>query len=385
VEGAVVAHAWIRRAWLARATLGLGLCGCADVLGIPAEPRLAEDPAVAAPTERGLPSGARADGSEAAPAVPVRATGATTEVQQVAALSPGRSVSLPHNDVQAPGDAGVAAAGDADVPPGSSDCPPASTAGAAMDIVLILDNSGSMAAATAAVERGLTAWAALLDAGGLDYRLILLSRQRTLARSESSAASTSICVAPPLSGLAECPSPEPVLAERFFHYSIKIDATDSLLRVLESYATPDSFNLAPTGWSAWLRLGARKVFIEISDSDSELPASEFAARLSSLAPEQFGPDPAAPGYVFHSIVGLREKLSLDPQYTADEPIQTQRCRDRDGAPDSAGQTYQALSRATGGSRLALCPRDATDERLFRLATELLLPLPPACARAGSAN
>jgi len=248
-----------------------------------------------------------------------------------------------------------------------------------MDIVLILDNSGSMAAATAAVERGLTVWAALLDAGGLDYRLILLSRHRTLARNESEVASTSICVARPLSGLASCPSPEPVLAERFFHYSVKIDATDSLLRALEGYATPDDFNLAPTGWSAWLRLGARKVFIEISDADSELPASEFAARLSSLAPEHFGPDPAAPRYVFHSIVALRDRRALDPLYPAAEPIQTEKCRGGDAGTDNAGETYQALSRLTGGARLTLCPRDTTDLRLFRLAAELLLPPRPRCA------
>ena len=208
LEGQSVAHVGTRRGW-ARAALGLALWGCADLLGIPSEPRLVDEvpePAASPPPDSLAP------GPTAAPGAGPRSAAAADGMQQVTGLSPGPSNNSPQTQLGASSDAGVVPPGDAGSSP---DCPAGSTAVLPMDIVLILDNSGSMQAGTASVERGLGAWAALLGAGGLDYRLILLSRHRTLERTESGAASTSICVARPLSGLASCPSPEPVLAERF--------------------------------------------------------------------------------------------------------------------------------------------------------------------------
>src|SRR5690606_27110888 len=71
---------------------------------------------------------------------------------------------------------------------------------------------------------------------------------------------------------------------RFFHYSADIESLDALCVLLESYDEPDEFDpddvatndggirnnwtpLAPNGWQNWLREGAFKTFVVITDDD----------------------------------------------------------------------------------------------------------------------
>jgi hypothetical protein len=168
---------------------------------------------------------------------------------------------------------------------------------------------------------------------------------------------------------------------RFFHYSVKIDATDSLQRALETFSQPDPLGLTAIGWSEWLRHESRQVFIEISDSDSDLPASELTSALSAAAPEHFGADPSVPSFVFHSVVGVRQKaLTLDI-YGPDEAIEARICEGEGSNPDNAGEVYQELSRLTGGLRLSLCPAAALGLRLQALATDAVLRSVRPCAAA----
>src|SRR6188768_3785191 len=68
-----------------------------------------------------------------------------------------------------------------------------------VDIILVLDNSGSMEDELDAVEKNINVnFANILQQSGVDYRVILISRQRKAARTESEEASTSICVNSPL-------------------------------------------------------------------------------------------------------------------------------------------------------------------------------------------
>jgi hypothetical protein len=171
-----------------------------------------------------------------------------------------------------PIDTGNGAAGG----PSSSSSPTCATVSAAatlikepVDIILVLDNSGSMADELDAVEQNINRnFANILQQSGVDYRVILISRQRKDARSESEEASTSICVSTPLSGLASCPGPKPVNSERFFQYSIKIESTNSFDRILSTYNAKDTFSLTKVGWSEWLRPGAKKVFLELTDDNA---------------------------------------------------------------------------------------------------------------------
>jgi hypothetical protein len=232
-----------------------------------------------------------------------------------------------------------------------------------------------MAEECAAFELALPRFVERLSDGGVDYSIILVSRHRRDARGSSDEADTSVCVAAPVSGLAACPSESPALAARFFHHSIKLDATDSFARLLESLTEPDPFDLNVAGWSEWLRPAARKIFIEITDADSDTSASDFTSDLRAAAPEHFGSD--APSFVFHSVVGLAPKAS-NGAYEPGEPLVAETCSGPGSSIDAAGTEYQALSRATGGLRLSICPPEALESSLDVLAEDTLARSVVAC-------
>ncbi|MEO8179486.1 MAG: hypothetical protein ABI895_11705 [Deltaproteobacteria bacterium] len=256
-----------------------------------------------------------------------------------------------------------------------------------VDIIVLLDNSGSMDDEAGAVEANLNVnFASVLSTSAVDYRVILISRHRTQPREESGPASTSVCVQTPLSGLASCESaPEPVFSERFRQYSTKIESDDSFDVALDTYAPPfedkdreEKFDRAPLGWSEWLRPGAKKVFLEVTDDDEDMSATRFADELTRLAPEHFGSDPVHPGFVFHSIVGLVEKNPPTAAYLPSEPVTAEKCTGNDGDVTSAGETYQELSRLTGGLRFPLCQFDAYDVVFQRIAEDVVLTRGVAC-------
>lgn len=227
----------------------------------------------------------------------------------------------------------------------------------------------------AAFEQALPRFVERLSSAGVDHSIILVSRHRRDARGSSEEADTSVCIAAPVSGLAACPSDSPALSSRFFHHSIKLDAADSFERLLESLVEPDPFDLNVAGWSEWLRPAARKIFIEITDADSDMSASDFTAALQAAAPESFGR--GASSFVFHSVVGIVAKTDSGP-YEPDEPIVAETCSAAGSNIDGAGTEYQALSRTTGGLRLSICPPEALGANLDALAEDTLARSVVAC-------
>jgi hypothetical protein len=258
----------------------------------------------------------------------------------------------------------------------------------AVDIIVLLDNSGSMEDEAAAVEGNINInFASVLASSDVDYRVILISRHRRGPRDGGGGeASTSICVQAPLSGLSSCDAaPEPVFSERFYQYSTKIESDDSFDVALDTYEPPfddddreDKFDNAAQGWSEWLRPGAKKVFLEVTDDDEDMAVASFVQQLQQLAPQHFGTDPAHPSFVFHSIVGLAEKDPPTAAWLPDEAITEQKCTGNDGDVTSAGETYQELSRLTGGLRFPLCQFDAYDVVFQRIAQDVVLTRNVAC-------
>jgi hypothetical protein len=255
-----------------------------------------------------------------------------------------------------------------------------------VDIVVLLDNSGSMSDEARSVEANINDnFATILENSGVDYRVILVSRHRDSDRLTSN---TDVCIASPLSGLGQCPAPAPVEGARFFQYSVGVGSRDSLELVLDTYdgAEPDDFELAPNGWSEWLRPGAKKVFLEITDDDSRLSAAEFITQLGALAPDNFG-TASAPSFVWHSIVGLAEKGVPTEAYLASDPVEDGECAGNDNDVSNAGETYQELSQQTGGLRFPICQFQAYDTVFQTIASDLVnvsavacdfaLPAPPA--------
>jgi hypothetical protein len=272
-----------------------------------------------------------------------------------------------------------------------------------VDIIVLLDNSGSMADEAAAVEANINVnFASVLTSSQVDYRVIMLTRHRTEPRDpgneDREEANTSVCVQVPLSGLGSCDSAEePVFSERFRQYSTKIESDDSFDIALDTYLPPfdddereEKYEHAPRGWSEWLRPGAKKVFLELTDDDENMAVADFVTELQRIAPQHFGTDPLHPSFVFHSIVGLAEKATPTDPYLPEDPINDQRCTGNlDSCPDddgdiptscvtTPGETYQELSRLTGGLRFPLCQFDAYDVVFRRIADDVVTQRDVAC-------
>lgn len=217
-----------------------------------------------------------------------------------------------------------------------------------VDIIFVIDNSGSMSEEIEAVETNINAnFADIIRQSGIDFRVIMLSRHGSFA-------SRRICVSEPLSGTNCNPIPtQPVNTTNFFHYDISISSTDSLRKIISTYNMPDAHGFAPNGWQEWLRPDAFKVFVEITDDEpSGLTAITFEEQLFALS-GQFG-RPGARNYIFHSIIGVAENNQM--AFTPDQPINTQRCP----FGVNTGDEYQRLSIATGGLRYSICNLSSYD-------------------------
>jgi hypothetical protein len=243
-----------------------------------------------------------------------------------------------------------------------------------VDIVIVLDNSGSMGNEARGVEATINGdFAAILEESGVDYRVILISEHR-----ERSTQDTAVCITGPLSTLAACPAAAPGLSERFFHYSTSIGSGNSFDVLLETYdgQEQDDFGLAPLGWSQWLRPGAKKVFLEFTDDNANMTSTEFLSSLTALAPEHFGAGPSQHQFVWHSIVGLAERPDAAEPYAPADPVEEEECQ---GSVFNAGTRYQELSRLTGGLRFPICKFDGYDAVFRRIAGDVAESRALACS------
>jgi hypothetical protein len=272
-----------------------------------------------------------------------------------------------------------------------------------VDIILVLDNSGSMHDELQAVEDNINQnFASILNTSGVDYRVILLSRHRKVARATTGESSTSICVQAPLSGVPLCPPlnstltvPKPIFGPRFYQFNDKVESTTSFWRIVNDYDTPDSIpnastttGLAPNGWQEWLRPNAKKVFLEMSDDD---PATDtniatvdaFVQQLTAKAPA-FGTyntqDPAQSvlNFVWHSIIGIPEKSAPTDPYLPTEPVQVGKCTGNGDSVANAGPTYQELSIRTGGLRFPICQFTGYDVVFQKIASDVVSKTTVAC-------
>lgn len=227
-----------------------------------------------------------------------------------------------------------------------------------VDIIITIDSSGSMDGEIDAVQRNIDDnLAAILEAGGVDYRVILIG------------AYPDICIGMPLSGIADCARPPaaPISGERFFHYERSIASTNSFARILETYDTPDPNGVAPMGWGGLLRPDATVAFMEISDDDSAMRYTDFDTQLLALSAEHFGTAEMR-DYRWHSIIGMVANDPPDAAWLPTDPVMRTNC-----TPGSAGfaADYQELSILTGGLRFPLCNNDSFDVIFRQIAEDVV--------------
>lgn len=234
-----------------------------------------------------------------------------------------------------------------------------------VDIIFIIDNSGSMGDNIEAVQNNINDnFAAIIGASMIDYRVIMVSEH-------GSVGAESICIKAPLSSTSCSPVPaqpgeNPPI---FYQYSIPIGSHNSWCQAMNGYdgTLPDQFGLAAGGWKQWLRKEAFKVFVEVTDdgvtcsrngttfddndnlADGEAVGAVFDTALLALDPEQFG-DAQKRNYVWHSIVGLVENDPATAVYAPADPLIKGVCN----TAVAPGTAYQAVSVLTGGLRFPIC-------------------------------
>jgi hypothetical protein len=232
-----------------------------------------------------------------------------------------------------------------------------------IDIIFVIDNSGSMGEEIDSVERNINeSFASIISDRDVDYRVIMISKHK------SGATRLNVCVKAPLSSTDCAPPPsQPANHERFFHYSTRIGSSNSLSRLIQTFGKRDEHGLAPHGWKEWLRPGSLKSFVEISDDNSSMRSTDFDSKLLELAPEHFGSSENR-AYVFHSIIGIAERTPSSLPWGPDEAIAHAKCSP--GAVN-AGEAYQELSVLTGGLRFPICHHESYDAVFEKVAESVI--------------
>lgn len=194
---------------------------------------------------------------------------------------------------------------------------------AQVDIILLIDTSGSMSEETAQVQANINAFASSIGSSGLDYHVIMIAQKPFPI--PIPLPTYAICVPPPLGGAACADNPP-----TFHHLDHTVFSNDSLDLILSTFPI----------YEPWLRPAAYKVFIEVTDDDSDLPWNTFDAQLLAKSPAQFGTT-AARRYIFNSICGWKQGTA---------PLATDKC----STSENIGEQYQHLSQLTGGKIESVC-------------------------------
>lgn len=283
-----------------------------------------------------------------------------------------------------------------------------------VDVIFVIDDSGSMTEELELIENNINEhFAEVMDKAGLDYRVIMIVAHGGAGFTLYN----SVCIEAPLSTIPKggCEklsggSPPGNNPGKFYHYSYDVQSNDSLCIILDTlFATnnrPDQYGLATDGWMKWLRKSAFKIFIEVTDDMSactwypdqnsskgkklfndynsslggQITALEWDKALLKLSPEQFGTKDQR-NYAFYSIVGLLEKpnavdsdngIAIDPfgkpedLFTPSEGIVDDIC----SIAVAAGQSYQWLSKMTGGLRYPVCQAAEFDVVFEKIASSI---------------
>jgi hypothetical protein len=303
--------------------------------------------------------------------------------------SPGRV------DASADGSGGDGASGDAlDFP----DAPACATASAKLikapvDVIVAIDGSPSMGEEQAAVIDNInTKLAAVLDAAGLDYHVVMVSG--------------GYCFKGPLASDAPCTEPNRTKLPRFFHSVQAVNNSDALTLLLWTYDgytrppnTCDKKAAPALKWRDQLRAEAMKYFVVVTDDD---PSSFDYTYANARALSETGVAcPAKPGkidstycaywncptfadktadwggegfekelykltpagmfgsetnrkWVFHAIVGVPSELAPEAPVAPLTPA----CSEDGNTGENTGTEYQLLAKRTGGVRFPVC-RTAT--------------------------
>jgi hypothetical protein len=252
-----------------------------------------------------------------------------------------------------------------------------------VDILFVIDNSGSMSNENAAVQANINQnFASIIGASGIDYRVIMLT---------SYSSGYKVQVGPPLGGGTggSVPHNNPPI---FFHYNRQIGSHNAWCALFDSYETPDVHGFSG-GWKDWLRADAFKIIVVITDdsvactskrtgntySDGNnatagvTAGDQFDADLLALSPAHFG-SASSRNYVLHSILGMAASSDPSKAHFPADPISVAKC----STGINPGTGYQHVSMLTGGLRFPVCEGSGFDAVFQKIAEGVILGAKLAC-------
>ena len=223
----------------------------------------------------------------------------------------------------------------------------------AVDIIISIDQSGSMIEEIDSLKNNVNNLPKLLAESNLDYRVIMVAQVGT--------GQYDICVPPPLGG-PDC-GPNGDVFRPIDHL---VTSNDSLVVLLRTLRHP----VEKVAWHDFLRPGVLKVFVPITDDEStDIGGPAFDAELLRRGAPLFG-TPTSRNYVFFPVIGVNDY----PDTTS--------CP----ASDGPGREYQHLANITSGRWFSVC-RPSLAPVLDEIANaareavscEVAVPEPPAGA------
>lgn len=243
-----------------------------------------------------------------------------------------------------------------------------------VDIIVAVDTSGTMDAASAAVEASINVdFAQILEDSGIDYQVIVFSQYGS--------GDEGVCVGPPLSGAPCNPVPgSPAMTERYKHYDRYTGSSQMLGRLQGGYDAADDGGNAPNGWSQWLRPNSHKVFLVFTDTDGTsndtAVGDQWDAALLALDPAAFGTAQHR-NYRFHSIMGIIPNDPVSAPWMPDDPLHLSgSCGNGDHGP---GGSMQQVSVLSNGLRFPVCYPENFDVVFEEIAQDVLVSTPMACS------
>ncbi len=209
------------------------------------------------------------------------------------------------------------------------------------DIIVIVDNSGSMDFEEGAVQSYLNAFSSQI-AASTDPHVVLIS-------------SFDICIGPPL-GSGGCPTMDtnPPL---YTHVNQYVDSNNQLRVLLDTHDQ----------WAPAMRPEASKHIIVVTDDESDMTAADFSTAWAAL-------DPSYVPYKFHAIAATQDPVTSCITFSSCCAISV-----------NPGLVYMQLCSATGGVFGDLCDQefqpifDAVAAQVVQgsaLACEYTIPPPP---------
>lgn len=192
-----------------------------------------------------------------------------------------------------------------------------------VDIIFVVDTSGSMDYEKNLVQQGMNAFATQLFLADLDFRIVMIAEESP----------DGPCINVPL-GSGSCPDDSN--PPGYLHLFETVGSSNALQKVLDTAAQ----------WGGQMRANAFKHVVAVTDDDSALSAEDFNGQFMAL-------DASHLAYVFHAFVA---SVAPDPLECV---LDSFCCEDLIPLAAARGQEYIDLIQLTDGIFGDLCGQDMT--------------------------